>query len=154
MNNQISKIQFVLLAASLVTLALLSAASPARATTNARAIITWRGDAGDARWSNPANWEGKRVPGSFDIARFAASSSDARADAEFGGATGGIVLEPDFAGTVRLDRALTIRGDVTIAGGTLAGEDAALWIEGAARVSGGTLITPRAPMRVQSLDIQ
>ena len=135
-------------------LALLTAASPARATTSSRAIITWLGAASDARWSNPANWQGGRVPGAFDIARFAASSSDARVDAEFGGAIGGIILEPDFAGAVRLDRALTIRGDVSIAGGTLAGEDAALWIQGAARVSGGAFVTPRALTRVRSLDIQ
>ena len=29
-----------------------------------------------------------------------------------------------------------------------------MWIQGAARVSGGTLTTPRAPMRVDALDIQ
>lgn len=118
------------------------------------ATITWHAAAGDARWSNPANWEGGIVPGPSDIARFAAGSADARVDAAYAGVVGGILLEPDYAGAVHLERDLAIAGDLTIAGGTFAGEDARLWIQGAARVSGGLLTTPRAPMRVDTLDIQ
>jgi hypothetical protein len=84
-----------------------------------RSTITWSGASGDARWSNPANWEGGVVPGPFDIARFAASARDAIVDAAFGDSVAGIVLENDFAGTLHLARGLIVRGDVVIANGML-----------------------------------
>ena len=40
----------------------------------AAAVVTWKGSQDD-RWSNPGNWEGDRVPGASDVARFAARSS-------------------------------------------------------------------------------
>ena len=87
------------------------------------ATITWLGAGGDARWSNPANWAGGVVPGPSDVARFAAAgSTDARADAGFGGVVAGIVLEQEYTGTLRVERDLLIAGDLTMAGGTFAGE--------------------------------
>ena len=65
--------------------------------------------------------------------RFAAGSPDARVDAAFTCVVGGIVLEPDYAGTARLERDLVIAGDLTIAGGTFVGENARSRIQGAAR---------------------
>ena len=118
------------------------------------ATITWLGAAADSRWSNPANWDGGRIPGPSDVARFAASSRDAVVDPGFAGLVGGLVLEEGYAGRLRLAGVLRINGDLLMAGGTLAGGDAALWIEGAARVSGGLLTTPGATMRVSSLEIR
>jgi len=138
-----------------------------------RTTITWRGDGGDQNWSNPANWEDGIVPGPFDIARFASASADARIDPAFRSSVAGILLEQDYAGTLRLARDITISGDLIIAGGTfeqgehalvavglvqsggtLAGGDAPLTLADAVRVSGGVLTTPRATMRANSLDIQ
>lgn len=36
-------------------------------------VITWKGGR-DRLWSNPQNWDGGRVPGASDVARFAAGS--------------------------------------------------------------------------------
>lgn len=38
--------------------------------SSARTEITWRGAGPGARWGDPANWDGGRVPGPLDIARF------------------------------------------------------------------------------------
>lgn len=74
---------------TILALTALTNASPSLAATtqpsndhsselsNHRAELTWLGTAGDARWSNPANWDGNRIPGPSDIARFPAGSSDA-----------------------------------------------------------------------------
>lgn len=115
--------------------------------------LTWKGTAGDGRWSNPANWAQGRVPGASDIAYFGMGALDAHVDAAFDGVVGGIVLASDFTGRVRLEHDLTIRGDLTIEGGTFDGGASRFWIAGHARVSRGTLTTPSALMRVTTLDI-
>jgi hypothetical protein len=116
--------------------------------------LTWLGRAGDARWSNPANWEGHVVPGPRDVVRLAPGSPDARVDPDFAGVVAGIVLEEGYTGTVHLERELTVAGDLSMAGGTLRGRDAAFRIQGAATVRGGELTTPSAVMRVRALDIR
>ena len=77
-------------------------ASSARANTTQpsifAAVITWRGTAGDARWSNPANWEGGIVPGPGNIARFASGTADARVESPPG----------EYRGIRGNDRALSI----------------------------------------------
>jgi hypothetical protein len=50
--------------------------------------VTWKGSQ-DHCWSNPSNWEGGRVPGASDVARFAArSSSEVLVDADSSGSVG------------------------------------------------------------------
>lgn len=88
-----------------------------------RASITWTG-ASDARWSNPANWDSGRVPSPSDLVHLT-GSAETQIDAAFSDAVAGLVLAPDFSGTVRLGRDLRVRGDVVIQGGTfLQGEHA------------------------------
>jgi len=119
-----------------------------------RQEIAWSGAAGDSLWSNPGNWAGGRVPGPGDTVRLRGPAPDARADAAFGGVVGGLVLEADYAGTLLLERALRVRGDLELAGGTLQGGAAGLDVEGAVRVRGGLLVTPAgATMNVVTLDI-
>src|SRR5688572_6083647 len=82
-------------------------------------VVTWNGSE-DNRWSNPGNWEGGRVPGTSDTARFAASSgSEVLVDADSSGNVAGLILEPDYHGTLRLNRDLTVSNDLMLAGGTL-----------------------------------
>lgn len=138
-----------------------------------RATLTWRGTAGDDRWSNGANWDGGAVPGPLDVARFDGRSRDAVLDPGSGGAVAGVVLGETYAGTLRLRRDLTVTGTIVLAGGrleqgsnrlaaggieqmggTLAGGTAPLWVDGAVRVTGGLLETPRGQMRVRTLEIQ
>jgi hypothetical protein len=124
-------------------------------TRAARATITWSGAGGDARWSNPTNWEGDVVPGPFDIARFADNAADTTVDADFAGAVAGIVLDEGYASTLRLARALTVNGDVVVVGGTIATGAAPLTILGTANVRDGLLITPAdSAMSVNTLDIR
>ncbi|MBU0479383.1 YncE family protein [bacterium] len=116
--------------------------------------ITWSGDGGDGDWSNPHNWAGSRVPGPADTARLVGSAPDARVDAAFGGVVAGLFLGADYAGTLRLEHALLVRGDLEMAGGTLQGGEAGLDVNGTVRVSGGLLVTPAgAAMNVVMLDI-
>src|SRR5438132_1435495 len=73
-------------------------------------VITWRGGRRDRRWSNRRNWEGGRVPGANDIARFTAhSKSDVIVDTHL---AGGLKLEPGFHGAVKLNSDLTLSGDM------------------------------------------
>jgi hypothetical protein len=116
--------------------------------------VTWSGAAGDGVWSNPGNWEGGRAPGPGDTVRLVGSAPDARVDAAFGGVVGGLSLGANYAGTLYLERALWVRGDLELAGGTLQGGDAGLDVDGAVRVRGGLLVTPAgAAMNVITLDI-
>ncbi len=119
-----------------------------------RQEITWNGGAGDGLWSNPGNWAGGDIPGPDDTARLVGLTSDARVDAAFAGAVGGLVLEADYAGTLVLERALRVRGDLEVAGGALHGGAAGLDVDGAVRVRGGLLVTPAgAAMNAVTLDI-
>ncbi len=150
-----------------------SSRGPADPRIAARAAMhaTWKGGT-DSRWSNPTNWDGDMVPGPFDIVHLS-GSADTQIDAAFSGAVAGIVLEPDFSGTVRLGRDLHVRGNLVIAGGTFMqgehalstvgwtqtngqfiGGSAPLTIAEAARVKGGVLVTPSAVMQVHSLEVQ
>ena len=116
--------------------------------------IVWSGAAGDGDWSNPGNWAGGRLPGPDDTARLLGQTPDARVDAAFRGVVGGLVLEADYAGTLVLERALRVRGDLELAGGTLHGGAAGLDIDGAVRVRGGLLVTPAgAALNAVTLDI-
>ena len=136
------------------------------------AVVTWKGSQ-DHRWSNPGNWEGSRVPGTSDVARFAAhSSSEVLVDADSSGAVAGLILEPDYRGTVTLKRDLTVSNDLVLAGGTLnqgnyrlsishyrqtggtfTGGDASLMIRYEATLSGGTLLSSKS-MTAQSVTIK
>jgi hypothetical protein len=132
----------------------------------------WRGGHG-SRWSDPASWQGGVVPGPGVVARFDRSSGDAIVDSPSIGAVAGLLLEPGFRGTIRLERDILVRGAVLIAGGTLeqgssrlsarawrqsggvfVGGTAALSIESDARVRGGLLATPSGEMRVERLEIR
>jgi adenosine/AMP kinase len=117
-------------------------------------VVTWTGKGGDSLWSNPANWDTGHIPGASDIARFAASSSNAIVDPKFAGTLSGLELDAGYEGTLRLERSLFIKGDLAMHSGKLYAGVASLWVDGAARVSGGLLITPRTTMRVDSMDIQ
>lgn len=136
------------------------------------AVVTWRGGP-DHRWSNPVNWEGSRVPGTSDVARFAASSSsEVMVDADSSGTVAGLILEPDYHGTLSLGRDLTIADDLVLGGGTIdqgnyrlsishyrqtggtfTGGDASLVIKHETTLSGGTLLTSKS-MTAQSLTIK
>lgn len=134
---------------------------------------TWSGSTGDARWSNPANWMGGVVPGPSDVARFDAFSSDAVLDAASCGVVSQIVMEAAYAGTLRLERDLTVTGEFLLAGGrfeqgrhrlatssirqtggTFVGGMGPLWIDGAASVVGGLLETPGSVMRAWTLEVR
>jgi hypothetical protein len=137
------------------------------------AVINWRGGQRDQRWSNAANWEGGRVPGASDVARFTGESSgDALVDRESLGAVAGIEMARGYDGTLRLERDLEVSGNVVIAdgrieqdghslratsyrqsGGALDSGSAPLTIDGAASVTGGVLNTPSNLMRVTSMEI-
>src|SRR5688572_17673701 len=65
--------------------------SPSQITT--AAVLTWKGSQ-DNRWSNPGNWDAGRVPGTSDVARFAASSSsEVLVNADSSGTVSGLILE-------------------------------------------------------------
>lgn len=126
------------------------------------AVVTWNGNV-DQRWSTPGNWEGGRVPGASDLARFATSSgSEVLVDADSSGIVAGLVLEPGYHGTLGLGRDLTVVNDLVIAGGTInqgsydlsvsnyrqtggrfAGGGAHLIIKVQAILSGGTLLSSK-----------
>ena len=72
----------------------------------------------------------------------AGRTPDARVDAAFPGALSGLVLAVDYTGTVRLERALRVQGDLTMSGGAVQCATFPLDVGGAARVSGGLLVTP------------
>ena len=142
-----------------------------RSPIKTAAVVTWKGNH-DHRWSNAANWESGHVPGASDVARFAApSSSGVLVDADSPGAVAGLILEPDYRGTLSLKRDMTVSNDLVLAGGTLnqgnyrlsvshyrqtggtfTGGDASLMIQDEATVSGGTLLTSKS-MTAQSLTI-
>jgi hypothetical protein len=141
-------------------------------TIKTAAVVTWTGDQDHHRWSNPGNWDGGRVPGPTDVARFAAnSSSEVLVDADSSGTVAGLILEPDFHGTLSLKRDLTVSNDLVLAGGTLnqgdyglrlgnyrqtggtfKGGDSSLMIQFDVIVSGGTLLTSKS-MTARSLTI-
>jgi hypothetical protein len=126
-------------------------------------VVTWKGSQDD-RWSNPGNWEGGCLPGTSDVARFDANSgTEVLVDADSSGIVAGLILDPDYHGTLSLDRDLVVSNDLVIAGGTLnqgshhlrvsryrqtggtfTGGDASLIIEYEAAVSGGTLLTSKS----------
>ncbi|HRI02227.1 MAG TPA: carboxypeptidase-like regulatory domain-containing protein [Pyrinomonadaceae bacterium] len=141
--------------------------SPSKTT----AVVTWKGSQ-DNRWSNPGNWEGRRVPGTSDVVRFAVGSNSAVLDTGAPGVVAGLVLESDYEGTVTLQRDLTVSSDLMLAGGTLSqgnyrlslrnyrqtggtfiGGDASMIIQYEAIVSGGTLLSSRS-MTARSLTIK
>src|SRR5438874_6984599 len=144
MHKSLRQISAIVL---LIALALgLRAARPALATqetTIAKGhIVTWRGSGANHDWSNPANWQDGAVPRPYDIVRFPAGAPDALIDPAFDGIIGGVSLEEGYQGTLTMARPLTVRGDLRLAGGTLAGGTAPLMIEGNATLTGGTLTTP------------
>lgn len=136
------------------------------------AVVTWKGSQ-DQRWSNPGNWEGGHVPRASDVARFAARSrAGALVDADSTGVVAGLILEPDYRGTLSLKRDLTVGTELVLAGGTLnpgdyrlsvghyrqtggtfTGGGASLTIQDAATVSGGKLFTSKS-MTAASLTIE
>lgn len=135
-------------------------------------VVTWKGSQ-DGRWSNPGNWEGGRVPGATDVARFAVESgSEGLVDANSSGMVAGLILEPEYHGKIRLKRDLSIINDLVIAGGTFiqgnfglslsryrqtggtfTGGDARLKIRYEATLSGGTLLSSKS-MTARSLTIE
>ena len=81
-------------------------------STETASVVTWKGGQ-DHRWSNPGNWEGGRVPGTSDAARFAAgSSSEVLVDADSPGTVADLILEPDYHGKLSLRRDLTVSNDL------------------------------------------
>ncbi|MBI4341918.1 MAG: filamentous hemagglutinin N-terminal domain-containing protein, partial [Candidatus Omnitrophica bacterium] len=98
----------------------------------------WVGSASPA-WSDFRNWDGGFVPGAFDLVRFTSSSSlDSLVDASFGGTIAGLTLSAGYSGTLTLGRDLTVTGDVTLAGGTLAAGSQTLTVGGDWTLAGGT----------------
>ncbi|MFL6373829.1 MAG: hypothetical protein ACJ73D_04095, partial [Pyrinomonadaceae bacterium] len=138
-------------------------AGSAIASVKSSAVVTWNGIQ-DHRWSNASNWEGNRVPGPSDVARFAAlSGSEVLVDPDSSGTVAGIILEPDYQGTLILKHDLTVSNDLVLAGGTLnqgsyhlsvshyrqtggafIGGDATLTIQYEAALSGGTLLSSKS----------
>lgn len=84
-------------------------------------IITWRGGGANHAWSNPANWQDGSVPRQHDIVRFPSGAPDALLDSGFDGIIGGVRMEEGYQGTLTIARPLMVRGDLYLAGGTLAG---------------------------------
>jgi hypothetical protein len=105
------------------------------------AAFVWVGRAGDAAFSNPANWSTRLVPGPTDLARFdghcglrCACTIDAPTS------VGGLDLAASYPGTLRqgLGQALTVGGSgIVIAGGTLRGGDSPIDVNGNVTLSGG-----------------
>lgn len=90
----------------------------------------WTNTSGNSLWSDADNWDGGFLPGPGDIVRFTGTSSDAFVDTLFGAAIGGILLDSGYAGTVTLERDLTVAGDVVLRGGILAGGSQTLTVSG------------------------
>lgn len=139
----------------------------------------WLGHGVDGRWSNPANWQNGVIPAAADIVRFPANqgseggSVQTLVDSNFAGRIAGLILDPGYAGTVRLARDLVVDGDIVIgggiiqqggyqlatngfrqAGGQFVGGSAPLTIRGAASLQDGIFDTPASTMNVATLDIQ
>ena len=176
--------KFVILAALLLALtggaafALASPSSPdigaleSLSPVYAAPIVTWKGSH-DNHWSNPANWEGGRVPGAADVAQFSGGAdSGVLVDADSPGTVAGLILKADFRGVLRLGRDLTVSDQLVIAGGTLdqgdfplsvkrylqtggqlIGGGSSLTIQDAAIVRGGTLLTSKT-MSAAALTIE
>jgi uncharacterized repeat protein (TIGR01451 family) len=180
---QIGKLSQVLRWSFLAVLLFLVIQNPGLASTagrdagrpgdNVPVVITWHGSTGNRQWSDPANWEGGRIPRSADFVRFPKGSADAIVGPAFGGVIAGLSLEDGFTGTVTLARALCIQGELTLAdgvfnqaanaltaqrytqtGGAFNGGSANMMIDGSATVTAGTLTTPHAVLTVSSLTIE
>lgn len=98
-----------------------SSASAIRSIPNAASVVVWRGGTDDPRWSNPANWEGGRVPNAKDQVRLPAGAGDALVDLAFSGRVAAITLDERYAGTLTLAHALDVRGPLVVNGGTVLG---------------------------------
>ena len=92
-----------------------------RTIPNSASVAIWRGGTDDLRWSNPANWEGGRVPATTDPVRFPAGTGDALVDPGFAGHVAAITLDEGYTGTLTLARALDVRGALVVNSGTVSG---------------------------------
>lgn len=89
-------------------------------------VLIWIGAGGDARWSNPANWEGGRVPTASDAVLISAGTSETLVDPAFGGHVASLTLDEGYTGTLTLARALNVDGPLDVRGGMVAGGGDAL----------------------------
>jgi hypothetical protein len=134
-----------------------------------RGAALWDGGGGDNNWSTAANWSGDIPPEASNtvvLAEF--SGKDAVLDAAFTGQVGGVVVKPAYAGTVTMNRALQVSGNLVLQGGafiqgshdltvsccfsqaegTFTGGAGTLTIGNAFDLTGGTFTAPSGNMNV------
>jgi hypothetical protein len=101
------------------------------------ASATWTGGGADNLASNPANWSGNVVPQSGDNVVFDGTNNCIW---DINVTPASINLNSQYTSTVQLNTALTITGNLTIAGGTLNLNNKNLNVDGYILIgSGGTL---------------
>lgn len=116
------------------------------------AAFVWVGRAGDAAFSNPANWSTRVVPGPTDLARFDGHCG-ARCDGtiDLPASVGGLDLAASYPGTLRqgFGQTLTVGGSgISIAGGTLRGSDSPIDVNGNVTLSGGRFESTSATLSI------
>ena len=108
------------------------------------AIDYWTGisanSGGTDNWSNAGNWSLDAVPGTTDTADFTSSES------HYGAATvdttytiGALVIDSTWAGTLTVNNALAVNGNLTLASGTLTGTSTLTASGSGSQWSDGTL---------------
>lgn len=88
-----------------------------RPVLHGQEIRVWNGLGADDNWSTPGNWSDDQIPGETDTARFdGTSSSNAVIDPGYAGTIGDIDVRPEYGGTIRLNRDLTVTNHFLLAG--------------------------------------
>ena len=107
---------------------------------NCGAELTWDGEAGDERWSNPRNWSPDLEPRGNSVRFGAASPGSALVDLDFNGLVADLTLSAGYGGTITQTGPLTITGSLIQSSGTLLPSvSAPLVVEGAVRFEDGLL---------------
>lgn len=111
--------------------------SPSEKSADVDATVVWKGAGGDARWSNPLNWWGERVPHPGDRAVFdGQSAEDAVLDCE--AIVKSLEISSEYGGTLASwpSGSLTAVENISIRGGTV---NARLRALGNLAIAGGTV---------------
>lgn len=111
--------------------------SPSEKSAEVDAAIVWKGGGADARWSNPLNWCGERVPRQCDRVVFdGTSAKDAALDCE--AIVKSLEISSEYGGTLASwpSASLTANETISIRGGTV---NARLRALGNLAIAGGTV---------------
>ncbi len=105
------------------------------------ATRTWDGGGADNKWSTAANWSSDTVPKGGDIILFdGTGKKNSTVDAAFGGSGAELQITSSNTGTITVERALTINGNLFLSGGTLTiNGGKTVTVKGGWQNGGGTL---------------